>query len=72
MATGSYIVRGLGNPESFQSCSHGAGRLMSRGQAERTITLQPLLSSVHSLDEIECAFAAAARPDTYRVFIAPE
>lgn len=40
MATGSYIVRGLGNPESFQSCSHGAGRVMSRGQAERTITLE--------------------------------
>ncbi len=39
MATGSYIVRGLGNPESFQSCSHGAGRVMSRGQAEKTITL---------------------------------
>ena len=39
MATGSYIVRGLGNPESFQSCSHGAGRVMSRGQAERSITL---------------------------------
>lgn len=40
MATGSYIVRGLGNPESFQSCSHGAGRVMSRGQAARTITLE--------------------------------
>lgn len=40
MATGSYIVRGLGNPESFQSCSHGAGRVMSRGQAERSITLE--------------------------------
>lgn len=40
MATGSYIVRGLGNPESFQSCSHGAGRVMSRGQAEKTITLE--------------------------------
>jgi tRNA-splicing ligase RtcB len=40
MATGSYIVRGLGNPESFQSCSHGAGRVMSRGQAIRSITLE--------------------------------
>jgi len=40
MATGSYIVRGLGNPESFQSCSHGAGRVMSRGEAVRTITLE--------------------------------
>ena len=33
-------MRGLGNPESFQSCSHGAGRVMSRGQAEKTITLE--------------------------------
>lgn len=40
MATGSYIVRGLGNPESFSSCSHGAGRVMSRGQAVRSITLE--------------------------------
>lgn len=40
MATGSYIVRGLGNPESFMSCSHGAGRVMSRGEAVRSITLE--------------------------------
>lgn len=40
MATGSYIVRGLGNPASFASCSHGAGRVMSRGQAARSITLE--------------------------------
>jgi tRNA-splicing ligase RtcB len=40
MATGSYIVRGLGNPESFRSCSHGAGRVMSRGEAVRSITLE--------------------------------
>jgi tRNA-splicing ligase RtcB len=40
MATGSYIVRGLGNPESFMSCSHGAGRVMSRGEAMRSISLE--------------------------------
>lgn len=33
MGTASYIVRGLGNPESFMSCSHGAGRQMSRTAA---------------------------------------
>jgi tRNA-splicing ligase RtcB len=38
MGSPSYIVRGLGNPESFASCSHGAGRRMSRGQARKTIT----------------------------------
>ena len=40
MGTRSYIVRGLGNPESFESCSHGAGRSMSRGEAKRRFTVQ--------------------------------
>jgi len=38
--TKSYIVRGLGNIQSFQSCSHGAGRKMGRKQAERTLNLE--------------------------------
>ncbi len=39
MGARSYIVRGTGNPESFESCSHGAGRIMSRGEAKRRFTL---------------------------------
>jgi tRNA-splicing ligase RtcB len=39
MGARSFIVRGLGNPESFESCSHGAGRVMSRGQAKAKISL---------------------------------
>ena len=39
MGARSYIVRGLGNPESFESCSHGAGRLMSRNEAKRRFTV---------------------------------
>ncbi|SDH47531.1 MULTISPECIES: RtcB family protein [Microbacterium] len=39
MATGSYIVRGLGNDASFQSASHGAGRKMSRAEAKRQFTV---------------------------------
>src|SRR5437879_8052538 len=35
MGTRSYIVRGKGNPESFCSCAHGAGRRMSRSEAKR-------------------------------------
>jgi tRNA-splicing ligase RtcB len=35
MGTRSFIVRGKGNPESLCSCAHGAGRLMSRGEAKR-------------------------------------
>lgn len=37
--TASHIVRGLGNPESFTSCSHGAGRKMGRKQAQRELSL---------------------------------
>ena len=40
MGTASYIVRGLGNPESFMSCSHGAGRRMSRVAASTTLTVE--------------------------------
>jgi len=40
MGARSYIVRGKGNPESFMSCSHGAGRAMSRGEAKRRFTVE--------------------------------
>ena len=39
MGARSYIVRGKGNAESFHSCSHGAGRAMSRGEAKRRFSL---------------------------------
>lgn len=39
MGTRSYIVRGLGNPDSLMSCSHGAGRAMSREAAKRKFSL---------------------------------
>ena len=39
MGAKSFIVRGLGNAESFCSCSHGAGRVMSRTQAKREVSL---------------------------------
>ncbi len=42
MGTGTYIVRGLGNRESFESAPHGAGRLMSRGEAKRRFTREDL------------------------------
>jgi len=46
--TCSYIVRGKGNPESFMSCSHGAGRLMGRKQAQRSLSLE---KEVKKLDD---------------------
>ncbi len=39
MGARSYIVRGLGNPQAFDSCSHGAGRAMSRAEARRRFSL---------------------------------
>jgi tRNA-splicing ligase RtcB len=42
MGTGSFIVRGLGNPEAFDSAPHGAGRRMSRGEARRRFTTADL------------------------------
>jgi tRNA-splicing ligase RtcB len=39
MGARSYIVRGRGNPEAFDSCSHGAGRAMSRAEAKRRFTV---------------------------------
>lgn len=42
MGAKSYIVKGLGNPESFMSASHGAGRKMSRTKAKEKFTLSDL------------------------------
>jgi tRNA-splicing ligase RtcB len=42
MGTRTYIVEGLGNPDSYCSCSHGAGRRMSRTQARKTLTTESL------------------------------
>ena len=51
MGARSYIVRGRGNPESFASCSHGAGRTMSRGEAKRRFSLEDHLAAT---DGVEC------------------
>ena len=40
MGARSFIVRGKGEPESFHSCSHGAGRAMSRGEAKRRFSIE--------------------------------
>jgi tRNA-splicing ligase RtcB len=51
MGARSYIVRGLGNEDSFHSCSHGAGRLMSRTQAKRQFTLEDHIAATQ---HVEC------------------
>lgn len=50
MGTGSFIVEGLGNQESFCSCSHGAGRVMSRGQAKRLISLEDHMAAMQGIE----------------------
>ena len=47
--TKSYIVKGKGNAESFNSCSHGAGRKMGRGQAQKDLNLE---DEVKKLDDM--------------------
>jgi len=50
MGTGSFIVEGLGNETSFCSCSHGAGRVMSRGQAKKLITLEQHAEAMRGIE----------------------
>jgi tRNA-splicing ligase RtcB len=49
MGARSYIVRGLGNPDSFCSCAHGAGRRMSRTAAERQFTQADLVAQTEGV-----------------------
>ena len=60
MGSKSYIVRGLGNPESFASCSHGAGRRLGRKEAIRSLNLtteqekmRGILHGLHSRNELD-------------------
>lgn len=46
--TASYIVEGLGNPESFCSCSHGAGRVLSRKAAIRTLDMKAEVANLEA------------------------
>lgn len=50
MGTRSFIVRGLGSTESFHSCSHGAGRKMSRTQARKLFTKEDLVLQTQGVD----------------------
>jgi len=50
MGTASYIVRGLGNPESFCSASHGAGRRMSRAEARRRFDTADLVAQTAGIE----------------------
>lgn len=62
--TSSYIVEGLGNPNSFMSCSHGAGRVMSRTEAVRTLDLE---KEKERLDKLGIAHAIRCQQDLEEV-----
>ena len=67
--TRSYLVTGKGNPMAFESCAHGAGRIMSRSEARRTLNLkeerkaltdQGILHSIRHKSDLDEA------PSTYK------
>jgi tRNA-splicing ligase RtcB len=50
MGAKSFIVKGKGNAHSFCSCSHGAGRLMSRNKAKNVYTLDDLIEQTNGVE----------------------
>jgi tRNA-splicing ligase RtcB len=50
MATGTYIVRGLGNEEAYNSAAHGAGRKMSRHRARKSFTIEDLIEQTKGVE----------------------
>ena len=66
MGARSFIVRGKGNPESFESCSHGAGRRMSRGEAKRRITLADHVAATAGIECRKDAGVIDESPAAYK------
>lgn len=66
MGTGSYVVSGLGNPASFQSASHGAGRRMSRGAAKRAYTVDDLVEQTAGIESRKDAAIVDEIPAAYK------
>jgi len=65
MGAKSFIVRGLGNPESFHSCSHGAGRVMSRNEAKRLVSLEEHVADTAG---VECRKDVGVIDETPRAY----
>jgi tRNA-splicing ligase RtcB len=61
MGARTYVVRGKGNPDSFESCSHGAGRAMSRGEAKRRFSVADHAAATA---HVECRKDAAVVDET--------
>ena len=65
MGAKSFIVRGLGNADSFHSCSHGAGRVMSRTQARKLITVE---EHAQATAHVECRKDAEVVDESPRAY----
>jgi tRNA-splicing ligase RtcB len=65
MGAKSFIVRGLGNRDSFHSCSHGAGRILSRTQAIKEVSMEQHLQDI---SDVECRRDEAVLDETPRAY----
>jgi tRNA-splicing ligase RtcB (3'-phosphate/5'-hydroxy nucleic acid ligase) len=66
MGAKSFIVRGLGNAESFNSCSHGAGRVMSRTQAVKAVSLAEHIADTEGVSCRKDASVLDETPKAYK------
>jgi tRNA-splicing ligase RtcB (3'-phosphate/5'-hydroxy nucleic acid ligase) len=66
MGAKSFIIRGKGNEDSFHSCSHGAGRRMSRGKAKKLITLEDHLRDTAGVECRKDADVIDESPAAYK------
>lgn len=66
MGARSFIIRGKGNAESFNSCSHGAGRRMSRGEAKRRYSVADLAAQTAGVECRKDAEVIDEIPEAYK------
>lgn len=66
----SFIVEGLGNPDSFNSCSHGAGRVMSRTVAKQLISVEDHIAATEGVECRKDAGVVDESPMAYKDIVA--
>jgi tRNA-splicing ligase RtcB len=66
MGAKSFIVRGKGNPESFSSCSHGAGRRMGRQEAKKRISMADFNAAMGDVESRRDAHVLDEAPQAYK------
>ena len=66
MGARSYITRGLGHPDALRTSSHGAGRVMSRNVARKTITMEQHLAALEGVEVRKDADVIDESPAAYK------